>query len=146
MTVQDVESAAAEYGVEITDYREVEIARLLGSGVAREDYDENGKLIEEYREKDYYKNFISASGFSKATGMEVQAEPGTYLYVNRKNNTENYWFLPEDLDMAENTDTGVMKDLVFAGFVEYSSFFYGRGQDGDACYILNDEDFAELKE
>lgn len=146
LTVQDVESAAAEYGVEITDYREVEIARLLGSGVAREDYDENGKLIEEYREKDYYKNFISASGFSKATGMEVQAEPGTYLYINRKNNTENYWFLPEDLDMAENTDTGVMKDLVFAGFVEYSSFFYGRGQDGDACYILNDEDFAELKE
>ena len=146
LTVHDVESVAAEYGVKIINYREVEVARLLGSGVARENYDENGMLTEEYREKDYYKNFVSASGFSKATGMEVQVEPGTYLYISRKNNTENYWFLPEDLDMAENTDTGVKKKLVFSGTVEYSSFFYDRGQDGSASYILNDEDFAGLKE
>ena len=44
--MQDVETIAAEYGVEIADYREVEIARLLGSGVARENYDENGMLME----------------------------------------------------------------------------------------------------
>ena len=145
LTMQDVKSIAAAYGVEITDYREVEIARLLGSGVARENYDEEGMLTEEYREKDYYKNFISAGMFSEATGMEVKVEPGTYLYVNRRNNTENYWFLLEDLDMAENTDTGIKKGLIFAGTVEYSSFFYDRGQDGNASYILNDEDFAELK-
>lgn len=146
LTMHDVESVAAGYGVKISNYREVEIVRLLGSGIARENYDGNGMLIEEYREKDYYKNFISASGFSKAAGMEVKVEPGTYLYVNRKNNTENYWFLPDDLDMAENTDTGVKKELIFSGTVEYSSFFYNRGQDGDASYILNDEDFASLKE
>lgn len=145
LTMQDVESIAAAYGVEITDYREVEIVRLLGSGVARENYDEDGMLTEEYREKDYYKNFISAGMFSEATGMEVKVEPGTYLYVNRRNNTENYWFLPEDLDMAENTDTGTKKELIYAGTVEYSSFFYDRGQDGNASYILNDEDFTELK-
>lgn len=96
LTVHDVESVAAEYGVKIINYREVEVARLLG-GVARENYDENGMLTEEYREKDYYKNFVSASGF-------------------------------------------------FSGTVEYSSFFYDRGQDGSASYILNDEDFARLKE
>jgi len=145
LTMQDVESIAAAYGVEIADYREVEIVRLLGSGVARENYDEDGMLTEEYREKDYYKNFISAGMFSEATGMEVKVEPGTYLYVNRRNNTENYWFLPEDLDMAENTDTGTKKELIYAGTVEYSSFFYDRGQDGNASYILNDVDFAELK-
>ena len=138
LTMQDVESIAAAYGVEIADYREVEIVRLLGSGVARENYDEDGMLTEEYREKDYYKNFISAGMFSEATGMEVKVEPGTYLYVNRRNNTENYWFLPEDLDMAENTDTGTKKELIYAGTVEYSSFFYDRGQDGNASYILND--------
>ena len=121
LTMHDVESVAAGYGVKISNYREVEIVRLLGSGIARENYDGNGMLIEEYREKDYYKNFISASGFSKAAGMEVKVEPGTYLYVNRKNNTENYWFLPDDLDMAENTDTGVKKELIFSGTVEYSS-------------------------
>ena len=146
LTMDDVKDTASEYGVEITDYREAEMARLLGSGVARENYDEKGMLMEEYREKDYYKNFISAGGFSEAAGKKVEVEPGTYLYVNRENNTENYWFLPDDLDMAENTDTGVRKELAFAGTVEYSSFFYGRGQDGDAVYILNDEDFAELKE
>ena len=87
----------------------------------------------------------AAKRMTEATGMEVKVEPGTYLYVNRRNNTENYWFLPEDLDMAENTDTGIKKGLIFAGTVESSSFFYDRGQDGNASYILNDEDFAELK-
>ena len=47
LTEHDVESAATDYGVKIINYREVEIARLLGSGVARENYDENGRLMEE---------------------------------------------------------------------------------------------------
>ena len=80
LTEHDVESAAADYGVKIINYREVEV------------------------------------------------EPGTFLYINRKNNTEHYWFLPDDLDMAENTDTGVKKELAFAGDVEYSSFFMTAGR------------------
>lgn len=69
-----------------------------------------------------------------------------YRYISRENNTENYWFLPEDLDLAENTDTGVRMKLACAGTVEYSSFFYNRGGDGNASYILNDDDFALLRE
>lgn len=143
---EDVKRIASGYGVEIADYREAEFIRLLSSGISRENYDEDGKLIEEYREKDFYKNFISAGEFTRVTGMEVSVRPGMYRYISRENNTENYWFLPEDLDLAENTDTGVRMKLACAGTVRYSSFFYNRGGDGNASYILNDDDFALLRE
>ena len=146
LTEEKVKDLASEYQVQIEDYREAEFIRLLGSGVCRENYDEDGRLIEEYREKDFYKNFISATTFSEVTGLKVTVEPGTYQYISREGNSESYWFLPEDLDRAENTTTGNMLELSYAGTVEYSSFFWNRGQDGSATYILNDTDYEKLKE
>lgn len=146
LTEEKVKDLASEYQVQIEDYREAEFIRLLGSGVCRENYDEDGRLIEEYREKDFYKNFISATTFSEVTGLKVTVEPGTYQYISREGNSESYWFLPEDLDRAENTTTGNMLELSYAGTVEYSSFFWNRGQDGSAAYILNDTDYEKLKE
>ena len=107
---------------QIEDYREAEFIRLLGSGVCRENYDEDGRLIEEYREKDFYKNFISATTFSEVTGLKVTVEPGTYQYISREGNSESYWFLPEDLDRAENTTTGNMLELSYAGTVNIAAF------------------------
>lgn len=146
LTEEKVKDLASEYQVQIEDYREAEFIRLLGSGVCRENYDKDGKLIEEYREKDFYKNFISATVFSEVTGHKVTVEPGTYQYISREGNSESYWFLPEDLDRAENTTTGNIQELIYAGTVEYSSFFWNRGQDGSAAYILNDTDYEKLKE
>lgn len=146
LTEEKVKDLASEYQVQIEDYREAEFIRLLGSGVCRENYDEDGRLIEEYREKDFYKNFISATTFSEVTGLKVTVEPGTYQYISREGNSESYWFLPEDLDRAKNTTTGNMLELSYAGTVEYSSFFWNRGQDGSAAYILNDTDYEKLKE
>lgn len=146
LTEEKVKDLASEYQVQIEDYREAEFIRLLGSGVCRENYDKDGKLIEEYREKDFYKNFISATVFSEVTGLKVTVEPGTYQYISREGNSESYWFLPEDLDRAENTTTGNIQELIYAGTVEYSSFFWNRGQDGSAAYILNDTDYEKLKE
>lgn len=146
LTEEKVKDLASEYQVQIEDYREAEFIRLLGSGVCRENYDEDGRLIEKYREKDFYKNFISATTFSEVTGLKVTVEPGTYQYISREGNSESYWFLPEDLDRAENTTTGNMLELSYAGTVEYSSFFWNRGQDGSAAYILNDTDYEKLKE
>lgn len=146
LTEEKVKDLASEYQVQIEDYREAEFIRLLGSGVCRENYDKDGKLIEEYREKDFYKNFISATAFSEVTGLKVTVEPGTYQYISREGNAESYWFLPEDLDRAENTTSGNIQELIYAGTVEYSSFFWNRGQDGSAAYILNDTDYKKLKE
>lgn len=143
---EKVKDIASKYEVQIEDYRETEFIRLLGSGVCRENYDEDGRLIEEYREKDYYKNFISATKFSEVTGLNITVKPGTYQYISREGNSESYWFMPEDLDKVKNTTTGEMLKLIYAGTVEYSSFFWNRGQDGSAAYILNDKDYEKLKE
>lgn len=137
LTEEKVKDLASEYQVQIEDYREAEFIRLLGSGVCRENYDEDGRLIEEYREKDFYKNFISATTFSEVTGLKVTVEPGTYQYISREGNSESYWFLPEDLDRAENTTTGNMLELSYAGTVEYSSFFWNRGA-GWKCGIYSE--------
>ena len=145
LTQEQVEKLAEDYQVGIDNYREAEFLRLLGSGVSRENYDKSGKLIEEYRKQDYIKNFISADEFERVTGIAVNVQPGMYQYISREGNNENYWFLPDDLDLVQNPDSGLQKPLSYAGTVEYSSFFYHYGQDGDANYILNDEDYAELE-
>ena len=145
MTEEEVKDLASEYQVQIEDYREAEFIRLLGSGVCRENYDDDGRLIEEYREKDYYKNFISATQFSEVTGLTVTVEPGTYQYISREGNTESYWFMPEDLDKAENTATGKTLEVAYAGTVKYSSFFWNRGQDGSAAYVtVSHEKISQL--
>ena len=145
LTQEQVEKLAEDYQVGIDNYREAEFLRLLGSGVSRENYDKSGKLIEEYRKQDYIKNFISADEFERVTGIAVNVQPGIYQYISREGNNENYWFLPDDLDLVQNPDSGLQKPLSYAGTVEYSSFFYHYGQDGNANYILNDEDYAELE-
>ena len=145
LTQEQVEKLAEDYQVGIDNYREAEFLRLLGSGVSRENYDKSGKLIEEYRKQDYIKNFISADEFERVTGIAVNVQPGMYQYISREGNNENYWFLPDDLDLVQNPDSGLQKPLSYAGTVEYSSFFYHYGQDGNANYILNDEDYVELE-
>ena len=145
LTQEQVEKLEEDYQVGIDNYREAEFLRLLGSGVSRENYDKSGKLIEEYRKQDYIKNFISADEFERVTGIAVNVQPGMYQYISREGNNENYWFLPDDLDLVQNPDSGLQKPLSYAGTVEYSSFFYHYGQDGNANYILNDEDYAELE-
>ena len=145
LTQEQVEKLAEDYQVGIDNYREAEFLRLLGSGVSRENYDKSGKLIEEYRKQDYIKNFISADEFERVTGIAVNVQPGMYQYISREGNNENYWFLPDDLDLVQNPDSGLQKPLSYAGTVEYSSFFYHYGQDGNANYILNDEDYAGLE-
>lgn len=145
LTQEQVEKLAEDYQVGIDNYREAEFLRLLGSGVSRENYDKSGKLIEEYRKQDYIKNFISADEFERVTGIAVNVQPGMYQYISREGNNENYWFLPDDLDLVQNPDSGLQKPLSYAGTVEYSSFFYYYGQDGNANYILNDEDYTELE-
>ena len=145
LTQEQVEKLAEDYQVGIDNYREAEFLRLLGSGVSRENYDKSGKLIEEYRKQDYIKNFISADEFERVTGIAVNVQPGMYQYISREENNENYWFLPDDLDLVQNPDSGLQKPLSYAGTVEYSSFFYHYGQDGNANYILNDEDYTELE-
>ena len=145
LTQEQVEKLAEDYQVGIDNYGEAEFLRLLGSGVSRENYDKSGKLIEEYRKQDYIKNFISADEFERVTGIAVNVQPGMYQYISREGNNENYWFLPDDLDLVQNPDSGLQKPLSYAGTVEYSSFFYHYGQDGNANYILNDEDYAELE-
>lgn len=145
LTQEQVEKLAEDYQVGIDNYREAEFLRLLGSGVSRENYDKSGKLIEEYRKQDYIKNFISADEFERVTGIAVNVQPGMYQYISREGNNENYCFLPDDLDLVQNPDSGLQKPLSYAGTVEYSSFFYHYGQDGNANYILNDEDYTELE-
>lgn len=145
LTQEQVEKLAEDYQVGIDNYREAEFLRLLGSGVSRENYDKSGKLIEEYRKQDYIKNFIRADEFERVTGIAVNVQPGMYQYISREGNNENYWFLPDDLDLVQNPDSGLQKPLSYAGTVEYSSFFYHYGQDGNANYILNDEDYTELE-
>src|SRR5699024_9002030 len=55
----DIEKLAEQYNVGITEYHEGEFIRLLGSGVNRDNVDDEGKLIETYEEEYMYYSFIN---------------------------------------------------------------------------------------
>lgn len=144
ITKEGLDVLAKEYNLEIQDYRSVQFIRLLGSGMNRDNYDSNGKLIEFYQERMAYMEFISVSEYNQATGQDISVKKGGYKYISYKENRTNFWFLPEDLDRAENAYTGQVMPLSFEGVVIYDGLVRERGTDGNARYVINDEDYLEL--
>lgn len=145
ITEERVNELANSYDLKIEDYRTAHFIRLLGSGVVRDNYDSNGKLIEAYQERVAYMEFISEGEYNRITGQQVSVEEGTYKYISYKENTQNFWFLPNDLDRVENEFTGQILPLSYDGVVYYNDLFRYRGSDGDARYVISDADFLALE-
>uniref|UniRef100_UPI0040569DFF ABC transporter permease n=1 Tax=Agathobacter sp. TaxID=2021311 RepID=UPI0040569DFF len=142
---RDIENLADKYEVEITDYHEAEFIRLLGSGVNRDDIDENGKLIEKYEKEYLYYSFINAAAFNAITGEGIEVEDGTYYMVQNSSMYENQYNKYDDLDYVQNVYAGIEKELEYAGTVEYSGLVTLTGFDGLARYVISDNDYAGMK-
>ena len=142
----DIEELADQYDVGISEYHEGEFIRLLGSGVNRDDVDEEGKLIEIYEKEHMYYSFIDAASFNEITGENIQVEDGAYYMIRNSSMYENQYNRYDDLDYVQNTYAGTEKDLEYAGTVEYSGLTTLTGFDGLARYVISDADYAELRQ
>lgn len=139
----DIEELADQYDVEITEYHEGEFIRLLGSGVNRDDVDDEGKLIEVYEKEHLYYSFLDESSFKEITGQDLDVVDGTYYMIRNSSMYENQYNRYDDLDYVQNTYAGIDKDMKYAGTVEYGSLATLTGFDGLARYVISDADYAE---
>lgn len=75
------DALASEYGVTIKNYRSAQLIQAVGSGVNRDDVDENGNLKEIYEKRHRVYEFIRASDYERLTGQRVKVERGTYRMI-----------------------------------------------------------------
>lgn len=142
----DIEKLADQYDVGITEYHEGEFIRLLGSGVNRDDVDDEGKLIEIYEKEYMYYSFINETSFNEITGEDVQVKDGTYYMIRNSSMYENQYNRYDNLDYVQNTYAGTEKNLEYAGTIEYGSLTTLTGFDGLARYVISEADYEELRQ
>ncbi|MDE8722398.1 hypothetical protein PZH44_16165, partial [Alistipes putredinis] len=95
----------------ITEYHEGEFIRLLGSGVNRDDVDEEGKLLEVYEKEHLYYSFLDESSYREITGQDLSVENGTYYMIRNSSMYENQYNRYDDLDYVQNTYADIDKDM-----------------------------------
>ena len=85
----DIDNLAEKHDVEIKDYWEVEFIRLLGSGVNRDNIDDEGNLIEKYEKEYVYYSFMDETTFNQITGENLKVADGTYFMIRKSSMYEN---------------------------------------------------------
>ena len=146
ITEEEVLALAKKYDVQVQNYRELEFIELLSSGINRDDVDEDGKIIEIYEKEAFYRQFVSVENLNAIMGTNISVERGTYKMIRSEDMVESVLFAFDDLDYAKNTETGVEKNLTFAGTQIFNELVVDNGWDTFSRIIINDEDYAMLRE
>lgn len=144
-TEKEVEELAGTYGLQIEKYRELEFLELLSSGINRDNVDESGKIVEVYEQEAYYRQFISDSIINSMMGTSISVERGTYKMICTQDMSESILFAYDDLDHVKNTETGIEKELKYAGNENFNELVVDNGWDTFARFIISEADYEELK-
>lgn len=143
---QDVKRLASEYGVTIKNYRSAQLIQAVGSGVNRDDVDENGNLKEIYEKRHRVYEFVRASDYERLTGQRVKVERGTYRMIQGADAEENLFFRFDDMDQVYLDQEDRFLPMEYAGNLTYQSLVQGRGFDNEARYVVNDRDYRVIAE
>lgn len=141
----DIDNLAEKHDVEIKDYWEVEFIRLLGSGVNRDNIDDEGNLIEKYEKEYVYYSFMDETTFNQITGENLKVADGTYFMIRKSSMYENQYNKYSDLDYVQNRFSRIEKELEYAGTAEHDGLVALTGFDNLARYVISDTDYATLK-
>lgn len=136
---EDIYTIAEEYNTQITMYKEVVFAKLIGSGIER-DWADSGDLTEDYYEKYKFFEFISESDFNEATGKDIEIKDGSYLLITFPDTREGFWSKYNDLDKITNSETENSINVAFAGTVDAQEL----SRDRLNRYVISDSDFKEI--
>ena len=142
---EDVEKMASNYGLEVENFREAELVQAVGSGVNRDNVDENGDLEEIYEEKYRVYEFISASDFERMTGQQTDIESGSYYMIQRSDAEESLFFHFDDMDQVYLDREDRFMTLQYEGNLNYASLVQGRGFDIEARFVVSDEQYDEIR-
>lgn len=135
---------AENYGVEIQNYREAELVKVIGDGIER-DVDDDGNAIKDYCDSYAEYECISASGYECLTGRPVEVEKGNYLRLAQKNVQEGFWYHFDDVSKFYIQSEQSYLPLSYAGNEEYNALTVDDGMGSSSRFIVNDEDYEKLR-
>lgn len=138
LTKAEIEELADEYGVDITFYEETKALELIIRYVNR-DYDDNGKYFDFESEK--LASFVSASDFTRISGIPVTLSSGEYRTVVHSNYQRTIWVGPDCLQAVTNPVTGDSFSPVFKGTIEFENLTL---MSDPFAFILSDEDYRRF--
>lgn len=138
LTKAEIEGLADEYGVDITLYEETKALELIIRYVSR-DYDDNGKYFDIETEK--LASFVSASDFTRISGISVTLSSGEYRTVVRTNYQRTIWVGPDCLQAVTNPVTGDSFSPVFQGTTAFENLAL---MSDPFVFIISDEDYLRL--
>lgn len=145
-TETELRELAETYSVEVENYREGEFILLTGDGIFRDDFDENGNLIEEYAEVYAEYECISASEYEKLTGHSVEVKDGTYYMIMSSESHETIYDKYGAMQKLYIYDTMSSYPMEYAGNFEYKILKLGFGFGQEMRCVISDRDYALLRD
>lgn len=142
---EEVLDIANEFNVKVENYREINFIELLSSAINRDNVDENGKIIEQYEQRSYFRQFVSDKELNDAMGTNLKIKNGTYKMIRSEDMDESVFFAYDDLDYVQNSETGVDKDLRYDGTIVFNELVVENGWDTFARFVISEEDYQDLK-
>lgn len=145
ITEQEILKLGEKHGVSILQYETAEFIQLLGDSVDRSELDENGKLIEEYKEKEFYYECIGVTAYNEMTGDSAIVEEGQYLMIVPDSVYENIFFKLGDISKVYSNDVNNIYPITYSGYKKNDSLSLGNGFDVKTRLIISDSLYELLK-
>lgn len=133
----DIERMAAEESVEIYDYAEAEFVNLAADGFDRE-WTDDGRFGNEYHEFYTEECFLSESAFRNLSGMDVDVQPGRYIFITTTDYHHNPYDYIEDMKLFTNPVTMQPLHTAFQEEIHYNMMH--------RYILLDDGDYAAITE
>ena len=140
MEQEEIGKLAEEHGVEITSYAGMDSLELIIRYTGR-DMDDNRKYFDVEYEK--LASFLSASDFTKISGIPVSLKEGEYLTVTVSGFQENIWVSADCLNVIEHPVTGESMAPEFRGTVEFDNL---ADVSDPFTFLLSDEDYSRFSQ
>lgn len=145
ITKQEINQLGEKHGVSILQYETAEFIQLLGDGINRDELDENGRLIEEYNEKQFYYECIGVTAYNEMTGDSAVVEDGQYLMIVPDSIYENIFFKLGDISRVYSNDENIIYPISYSGYKKNDSLSLGNGFDVRTRLIISDSLYELLK-
>ena len=139
LTKAEIEGFADEYGVWILPFMKRQKALELIIRHVSRDYDDNGKYFDIETEK--LASFVSASDFTRISGISVTLSSGEYRTVVGSNYQRTIWVGPDCLQAVTNPVTGDSFSPVFQGTTAFENLAL---MSDPFVFIISDEDYLRL--
>lgn len=137
---EETEQIAKEYGIQLTSYENLESLELVIRYTGR-DMNEQRQYFDVEYEK--LASFISASDFTRISGIPVSLEEGEYQTIVQTEFKANVWVSADCLNEIEHPVTGETMTPRFQGTVEFDNLAI---VSDPFAFVLPDGDYQRFSE